>query len=171
MVQLSDMRMRDTAVAAALIVTGVVIKNSFEQMGQKDNVVAKTIGMGCFIGGWFLMARALASGKANRAMYFYGATLGVLVSVFTMKAYMGRGEQVPMLLPIVFASSWAVLGFFASDHLKGNQRWLGLVATACVLLSMLVMLPNQRKNCVVDGSGAYFFALCWGILIFVNSQR
>jgi hypothetical protein len=171
MVQLNDKRLRNTSLAASLIVAGVVIKNSYEQMGEGDNAIAKMVGMSCFVGGWALMAMVLSDGKKNKQLYFFGASLAIIASVMAMKSYMSQGQDPPMILPLIFAGAWLVLGYFASDHLGGNQRWLGVGAAVSVLFSMLYALPRQRKMCVVDGPGSYTFMLAFVIIAYANAQR
>jgi len=77
----------------------------------------------------------------------------------------------PMLYPIIFSCAWILLGYNVGEHLEGNMKYMGLVASGLVLLSMLITLPKQRKGCIVDGPGMPFFVIAWIILVVMNSSR
>ena len=82
---------------------------------------------------------------------------------------MGEKREIPKILPIIFAISWLVLGFFTGEHLNNNLKFLGLLASILVLISMMVSLPFQRKECIVDGPGMPLFVIAWFIIIYLNS--
>jgi hypothetical protein len=165
--------------ASLLVIFGVVTKNSFEQMGQPDHPIAQPIGMTLFVIGWLYVAYVLSIGK-NKALFFIPALL-ILGSVLMMKKHMNDNQQseeqigapveVPMVYPATFALAWLVLGFAVGNHLSGAMKYLGLLATLFVLVSMMNMLPYQRENCVVDGPGMPLFVIAWGIIVFLNASR
>jgi len=160
-----------TSLAAAMVIFGVVTKNSLEQMGMANHMPGKMIGMGLFLLGWILTAYTLSKGKQNKLICFALPSTLIVGSVMMMKKYMMEGKNPPMVFPLIFAASWAMLGYNASNHLSGNMRYAGLVAAGLVLLSMLMILPYQRKNNIIDGPGMPLFVIAWGILVLVNSYR
>jgi hypothetical protein len=94
-----------------------------------------------------------------------------VIAVMMMKQYMVKKQNPPMVFPAIFALSWIILGLNAGNHLVGNQKYLGLFASFLVLLSMMVILPFQRTNNIVDGPGQPLFVIAWVILIMLNSNR
>jgi lipid-A-disaccharide synthase-like uncharacterized protein len=159
-----------TSLAAALVVFGVVIKNSFEQMGTPNHMIGKPLGMGLFLLGWVYTAYILSKNKSNKHIFIL-SSVGIALSVMMMKQYMGKKQTPPMIFPVIFAVSWIVLGLMTSNHLPGNLKYVGLMASLLVLVSMMKILPFQRKNSIVDGPGMPLFVMAWVILIFSNSNR
>ena len=159
-----------TFIAACLVIFGVVTKNSFEQLGFPNHPIGKPIGMGMFIMGWIYTAYILSINKPNKLMFILPSAL-IVMSVMMMKQYMVKKQTPPMVFPVIFALSWIILGLNAGNHLSGNQKYLGLFASFLVLLSMMVILPFQRKNKIIDGPGLPLFVIAWVILIILNSNR
>lgn len=165
-----------TTLASLLVIFGVVTKNSFEQLGQPEHPIAQPVGLTLFVVGWLYVAYILSVGK-NKALFFIPALL-ILGSVLMMKQHMKKNKEseeevveMPMIYPAVFALSWLVIGFAVGNHLSGAMKYLGLLATVFVLVSMMNMLPYQRENCVVDGPGMPLFVIAWGLIVFLNASR
>lgn len=158
-----------TSIAASMIVAGVVLNNSIEQLNTKNKSLAFT-GAALFIAGWVYMGYALSASK-RRIYLMYILSAVIAGSVIMMKSYMVKGKKPPMMLPAVFAVSWILLGYFSSAHLYGLERYSGLLASAAVLASVMVLLSTQRKKAIVDGPGMPLFVIGMTILVFVNSKR
>jgi hypothetical protein len=159
-----------TTIAALMIIFGVVTKNSLEQFGMPNHIIGKPIGMGLFILGWIYMAYVLSLNKQNKFLFIM-PSVGILISVMMMKTYMMKKQTPPMIFPIIFAISWLVLGLFIGNHLSGNQKYIGLIASLLALVSMMKILPFQRENNIVDGPGMPLFVIAFIIIVFINSNR
>jgi hypothetical protein len=159
-----------TSVAALLVIFGVIVKNSSEQMKMANHPIAKPLGMGLFILGWIYTAYVLSLYKQNK-LVFIVPCLAIAGSVFMMKHHMAKKEPPPMVYPIIFILSWLALGFNVGNHLTGKMKYLGLLASVLVLISMLKLLPAQRKDCIVDGPGMPLFVIAWAIIVFLNGSR
>lgn len=159
-----------TSIAALLVTSGVVTKNSFEQLGVSKDSIGNMLAVGLFGAGWGYMAYILSLDKPNK-MLFILPSIGIVVSVLMMKQYMAKKQTPPMMYPILFALSWLILGFGVSNHLPGNLKYIGLIASVLVLASMMAILPLQRKYGVVDGPGMPLFVIAWVIIVFINSSR
>jgi hypothetical protein len=159
-----------TSIAAGLVIFGVVTKNSFEQLGFPNHPIGKPIGMGMFILGWIYTAYILSINKPNKLMFIL-PSMGIVIAVMMMKTYMVKKQPPPMILPLIFAISWIILGLNVGNHLSGNQKYIGLFASLLVLISMMKMLPFQRENNIVDGPGMPVFVIAWVIFIILNSNR
>jgi hypothetical protein len=159
-----------TSVAALMVIFGVIVKNASEQMKMPNHPVAKPLGMALFVLGWIYTAYVLSLYKHNKLVFII-PSLAILGSVIMMKQSMSKDQSPPIIYPIVFALSWLVLGFNVGNHLPGNMKYFGLVASAFVLLSMMKMLPEQRKDCIVDGPGMPLFVIAWAIIVFLNGSR
>jgi uncharacterized membrane protein len=172
MVVLDNTLLAITGVSALLVIGGVSAKNTSEQLSlaTEHTSILKNLGMGAFVIGWILCAYALSKGKDNKLMFIL-SSLGVLVSVITMKMMKENNNSIHMALPIIFAVSWLVLGLGAGNHLGGIAQYSGVIATALVIGSMMYSLPFQRANNNADGPGAYMFGLAWVIITFLNSMR
>jgi hypothetical protein len=160
----------ETSIAALLVIFGVVIKNSFEQLGMPNHIIGKPLGMGLFILGWIYTAYILSVNKSNKLLFGL-SSVGIVMSVMMMKHYMEQKQSPPMVFPLIFAGSWIVLGLMVGNHLGGTMKYLGLIASLLVLISMMNLLPFQRKNNIVDGPGMPLFVIAWFIIIILNSIR
>lgn len=156
-----------TSVAALLVIFGVVLKNSFQQMGTPNHPIGTPLGMLFFTAGWIYTAYILSVGKPNKLLFII-PSIGVLVSAMLMRIYMDKKKTPHMILPIVFSASWILLGYGVGNHLHGNTQYIGLLASAFVLISMMLALPFQRTKCVVDGPGMPLFVIAWGIIVYLN---
>ena len=159
-----------TSIAACLVIFGVVTKNSFEQLGFPNHPIGKPVGMGMFIMGWIYTAYVLSINKPNKRMFIL-PSVGIVTAVMMMKTYMLNKQTPPVIFPLIFAVAWIILGLNVGNHLPGNQKYIGVFASLLVLLSMMKILPFQRKNNIVDGPGQPLFVIAWGILIILNSNR
>ena len=159
-----------TSIAAGLVVFGVVTKNSFEQLGFPNHPIGKPLGMGMFIMGWIYIAYILSMNKPNKLLFIL-PSIAIVIAVMMMKTYMVKKQDPPMIFPLIFAISWIILGLNVGNHLSGNQKYIGLFASLLVLVSMMKILPFQRKNDIVDGPGQPLFVIAWVIFIILNSNR
>ena len=167
-------------VPALAIMAGVMLKNGGGPKQANLGKWSKTLGMVLFIGGWLIVAYAVSLNskgsrfKSGMKMWLpVLASLGVLVTVMIMMSIKEKhGGKMPtwaMILPVLFAALWILLGWSVAMG-KGNIAiYLGLGAAALVLLSMLVSLPWQRKNGMIDGPGIGLFALGWVALSVANA--
>ena len=159
-----------TTIAACLVIFGVVTKNSFEQLGAPNHPIGKPIGMAMFIIGWIYVAYILSINKPNKLMFIL-PSIGIIIAVMMMKTYMVKKQTPPVIFPLIFALSWIILGLNVGNHLSGNQKYIGLIASLLVLLSMMKILPYQRTHNIVDGPGQPLFVIAWAIFIILNSNR
>ena len=159
-----------TSIAALLVIFGVVVKNSLEQMKIPNHPIGKPLGMVLFIFGWIYTAYVLSARKTNKMLFIVPSAF-IIGSVIMMKKYMENKQSPPMIYPLLFAISWILLGYGAGNHLSGYMKYFGILASLLVLLSMMMTLPHQRKNCIIDGPGMPLFVIAWIIIVFLNSNR
>jgi len=156
-----------------MIIFGVVIKNTLEQIHKPNHSIGKPVGMFLFIFGWLYLSYILSLNKPNKLLFILPA-LVIIFSVIMMKNEMSKhnpSNNILMLYSLLFTLSWIVLGFNIGNHLNGITKYTGLLSSFLILASMLYMLPYQRKNCIVDGPGMPLFMLAFGIIILLNSNR
>jgi hypothetical protein len=173
MIILDKKKFLATSAGATLVVAGVVIKNSLEQSGNTDANL-QMLGKALFVVGWVVIAYSIAMNVMNytvrrnmRSAMVAAACLSIVVVVMEMKKVMKAGNEPPAWMPMLFAGSWFALGLLAGFNKR--NRIIGVLAAACVSISMLMVLPWQRKNGVVDGPGMVMFTLGWVSLAFANS--
>lgn len=140
---------------AILVITGVILKNSFEQLKMASHPVGKYGGLFSFVLGWSMVAWYLAQQQSdrNKQQIIYVSALAIVLAVLGMKQNIGM-----TWLPAVFALAWLTLGFTVNS-------FQGLIGALSVLISMMLALPWQRKNCVVDGPGLPLFILGWILVL------
>ena len=159
-----------TSIAACLVIFGVVTKNSFEQIGYPNHPIGKPVGMGMFVIGWIYTAYILSINKPNKLLFIL-PSIGIVTAVMLMKPYMIAKQTPPIILPLAFALSWIIIGLSVGNHLDGSHKYIGVVASLLVLVSMMRVLPYQRTHDIVDGPGQPMFVIAWVVLIILNSNR
>ena len=171
MVQLSNNRLLYSTAAAALVISGVVTKNSLEQMKLEDSPYSM-LGIAMFVSGWALTGYSLSYGSnGNNAYLNYLPCAAVVGAVMMMKKHMKAGDPVPTYLPAIFATAWAFIGYLLVNNRKltGNYSLMAYAVPVLVLASMMWSLPKQREMNIVDGPGAYLFSIAWALFSFTNS--
>lgn len=169
---LNSSKFRTLGVGAMLVVAGVVLKNTSEQMKNAANHPMSMVGLACFVIGWLTVAYGIsvsASGTLPlnlRTLVLFGCAITLILVVMKMKKVMMAKKEMPMLLPMTFAATWLLLGALTGS--TPGTRALGVLAAVCVLVSMMVALPWQRKNGIIDGPGMPLFCLAWGLLLAAN---
>jgi hypothetical protein len=160
-----------TTISSLMVIVGVVLKNTFEQLGQPNHQIAKPLGMGLFVLGWIGTGYNFSLNQPDKLHYrlVWGCCAAIVAAVIMMKKAMTKGENPHMVLPIVFSLAWLYLGYSSSHILSGLMKYSGLSASVSVLVSMLMALPWQRQNGVIDGPGLPLFVIGWQILVYLNS--
>lgn len=153
-----------SVIGAALIITGVIVKNSMEQMQAGNSM----LGMGLFVAGWVLFANAVArNGATDKILTLPYLAAGLIVgSVIGMKTIKSGPDKQKRMLPYIggFVIGWLLLGYSIGCCME-----IVIPSIALVFLSMMYFLPKQRKNNVVDGPGLPLFMLAWLGLIAANN--
>jgi hypothetical protein len=173
-------RFTNLSVAALMIIGGVVSKNSAEQMDMPDHPFLMPLSWFLFFAGWIFLAYVSGQGNNNK-YYYYVASFGVMVSVYFMKRAMAQddiiqddiiqGEMPNMVFPGIFVMSWLMLGYIVSAKCTGASRYSGLLVSVLIIGSMMLSLPTQRENCVVDGPGMPMFVVAWTMYVMLASME
>lgn len=170
---------RYTVLGAVLVITGVVLKNSLEQLKTPKSTLS-SVGMICFVTGWAIIAYSTATATARngtKTVLSFATSAGIVFAVMQMKKAMSNGGKVPMIYPAIFAGCWLLLGYtLGIGWGSGKGGWnshttLGVLAAVMVLVSMMVLLPWQRKKGVIDGPGLPLFVGAWVLIAFANSMK
>tara|TARA_B110000261_G_C13055071_1_gene345807 strand:+ start:498 stop:968 length:471 start_codon:yes stop_codon:yes gene_type:complete len=156
-------------VSATMVICGVILTNSIEQIGMSNNPIGRALGMLLFVIGWVYIAYVFSINKNNKLLLFVLPSLGVVVSVMMMKKYMEQGVEIPSSLPMLFVVSWIVFGYATGNHLLGYKKYIGIIASCMVISSMMKLLPYKREMNMVDGLP--MFVMTWVIFILLNSNR
>lgn len=172
MVFFRDNRLYLTLLGGLLVTSGVVAKNTAEQLDEEDGIIAKYVGPTSFVLGWIIVAYSLSMTNARgylaalnlnrRTIQIFASAAAIVVSVFMMKRMAKAGITPPAIYPAMFAGGWLLLGYSVGNY-------YGMAAALLVLFSMMGVLPWQRQNCVVDGPGMPMFAIAWVVLAVGNS--
>lgn len=164
-----------SAMGALLVIAGVVIKNTFEQLKQKDNPMGVYGGWTFFVLGWLTTGYAISLTQSGafemnlKSLVAFTSCAGVIISVYAMKSQMKQKKKPHMALPLVFVASWLGLAYAVSLNCSITAKIFAFSAAILVFLSMMWALPEQRKKCIVDGPGMPMFCLAWVLVVGVNS--
>ncbi len=176
MVQLNNRKLLVSVIGTLGVISGVILKNSFEQLKQPDHPLAKGLGPILFMGGWAIVAYALSfnpnKGYLNippmnlKTIVSFAAAGAIVAAVMMMKRLMAEGKPMTgtnMIFPALFVAGWFALGYALGNDV------MSYAVPVMVIVSMMVILPQQRKKCVVDGPGMPLFVAAWALLAFKNS--
>jgi hypothetical protein len=173
MFNLNESLLIKTAIPSLSIILGVILSNGFEQANLSNNYT-KILATIAFVGGWILLPFALSLDRSNKWMYFV-MSYSIVFSASALKYFMINKKQPPFFLAILFMVAWPLLGYFIATPLGGTpyskKSLIGLFAGGCAVLSMVVVLPFERKKLVTDGIGMSLFTLAWTLVTILNSSR
>ena len=164
--ELSNRKLRLTGLASLSILTSVILKNGAEQLGMSKHFMSAVVGRILFMGGWLLLAYSFV-GKPTMSMksrMSYGGAIAVIIAVFLMK-----GGAPKIIAAPLFVGGWLATIIAVGMGKPMLSKQLGIFALANVLGSMMIVLPWQRANGVVDGIGMPMFTMTWVSLILANS--
>ncbi len=189
MVLLNNKKLFWSILGGVLVITGVVLKNSFEQMKVPEPNLGTTVGMTAFAAGWILTGLAIATNPKTSGLMKFGmtthgflamaASFSIFTGVLLMKSKMKENklanrkpsENMEPWKPMMFVGGWLLVAF-ALAYQKGFtplSTLAGFGACALVLSGMMFILPEQRKQCVVDGPGMPMFTAAWALIAFANA--
>ena len=164
---------KESILAALLIIFGVVIKTSEHQMKLPPTMIGPLM----FVGGWFMLANAVARNATNpigspdqRWVPYLAAAVVVGAVMFMQqvsKKYSADSKvmmQKARPLVLAFIAGWLLFAYSFSQNLG-----LTFASAGLVFLSMLYFLPKQRAMNVVDGPGLPLFCIAFAGLIVANS--
>lgn len=176
-----------TLLGGALVVAGVWMKNGLASQGGEANM--KHLGAFTFLAGWAVVAWALVSNgnlnlfqgiKSKKGIVALIASGIIVTSVMIMMNAKDKGQQPPKLAGIGFIVGWIMLGisvglggavggFKLNRFFQNKSTWFGLLASLLVVVSMVKVLPSERKRGITDSMGMAMFTAAWGSLAVGNA--
>ncbi len=158
-----------------IIQAAVSVENSSEKMGWTGPVF-ENVPMAVFIGGWVLVAYAIALvggngfnvGMDQRTLAAFGGSALVVGAVRMMKAAMKTGRQPNMLEAMGFPLGWALVAYAIFMQTRMQLRGLAWVAAGMVLFAMMFLLPLQTEKCIPHLGGDKLFSMAWILLALAN---
>ena len=158
----------ETVFASILIIISFILKNSLIQLKLKNDIFS-IFTMILFFGGWLLIGYLL--GKDREMPYgIYIGTLLIIISCIMMNQ-MKANNTSNIVLSILFSFGWLLIGHCVGNHLDGMIKYVGMIASVLVILTMIYILPYQRKNNIVDGPGMPMYVIAWGIIAYMNAIK
>ena len=180
---INDRKFWKTMIPALAVILGVMLKNGSEQYAKKKREPPNNgyfySGLAIFILGWLGVASAIALDKKGTGMgtptkiaLSFGSSTMIVVAVVVMMMAKKKAGEMPKwakMFIIPFIIGWLLLGYTSSIGQTKPALWLGLGAAIVVIISMMAILPWQRKNGVIDGPGMALFGFGWVLLAAANS--
>lgn len=160
---LDQKSLTNTLTPALIIAAGVMFKNGGKQYGGQTTNKSKILGMAMFIGGWIGLTWGLVNGLTGPSFYLpIIACVGIMGSAVAMSFIKDSDDKLPTwgyIFVAIFAICWVMLGYSVAMDKGLESMAFGMIAAACVIFSMVILLPWQRKNGVVDGPGMALFVI------------
>lgn len=153
----------------------VAVKNSTEQspefpLAEFGGMPAKALFAVSWAGIAFSIFRENKKNKTKALIAAIGAA-SIVAAVFHVKASKKAGTQPNTMVAMLFPVGWVLTAAAIFLGNNGPLRYLSFVGAAMVLYSMMVVLPWQRKNNVVDGPGYNLFSSAFVLLGLANGVK
>lgn len=156
---------------AALVILGVHLKNGRQQAG--DDVPMFGAGTAIFIAGWALVAYGL--GLTNMAIVgAVSIVCGVMIMKMGMKDPKSEIAKYMLFGLALFIGGWVAVAWVAGGgkfNISSLKFQLAIAAFVGVMLSMLYVLPRERKEKVTDTLGMPIFTAAWVALSMAASMK
>jgi hypothetical protein len=123
---------RNMFLAAACIIVGVLFK-TFYPMKTETRQVFLIFGTALYVFGWLFVGYNFQQSMPENAMIFWPAIVGIVASSIVYSITPDTNIQYVCLA--LYGISWMILGYFASNHLPGLNKWIGLLAAGFAILS------------------------------------
>ena len=163
-----DKRLLGISAAGSLLISvGVMIKNGMKQAGQ-SSTATKAIGTVFFILGWVIMALVTGASGASPTKLILSLLATVMIVVGVILS--NESEKLKMIGGPLFMIGWVLFGIVVGMGKSAIGKAMGFVAAALVLISMVVVLPKQREQKVIDGPGMPMFTLAWVLISAANAM-
>jgi hypothetical protein len=184
MVELSVKHLSFSGLGAVLVIAGIIIKNTYEQLGRSEDPIGRNLGLILLIGGWLVTAYATSLGSdgsfglGNKTLMSFGAAIAVLISIMEMKrarATASMSEEAESeetclsIWPLIFAAGLFGFGYVSSMERSQSSLYLGVGGAIAILLANMLVLPWQRRSKVTDGPGMPLLCMGWLGISFANS--
>ncbi len=176
MVSLNFEKLTKFAVAALLVIAGVVMKNGSEQWTDAPDWF-ESVGPVLFLVGWVYAAVVACNGfsvpsvseftrmSSDRSRIWSAVAL-ILVSVYFLKGS-DLSSSMQMLSVGAFVVGWLLFGHSVGSNPLAKQ--VGLLGALFVIASMVFILPWQRPTGYVDGPGMPMFTGGWAMVALAAS--
>jgi len=164
---------RNSMIAGIVIQIAVLLKNSTEQskefpLKMIGGIPAKVL----FALGWLAFALSVAKeGNDKKGMIALIGALSIVVGVFYVKFQMKSGKTPNPMIAMLFPIGWLITALGIWYNNKGPLKNLSWVGTGMILVSMMKILPWQRKHGVVGGGGYNLFTMAWVLLALANGVK
>lgn len=172
--QISDTKLMVCALGVTLVVAGSIGNNIVDQIRCPSDKVEKIVvcsSRTCGLLGLTVFAGAIAVGRRWPAQISLALSIFILVLAYYAMG-ISRREHRPLhwTFPASFAVAWLTIGYICTSHFNGvAARFIGPAAAICIVGADLFALPTQRRQCIVDGPGAYLFVMGLFILMLSNA--
>ncbi len=167
-------RLGITIIAVLLIIFGVVIENSHDQVKKRFKYGDK-FGLVLFILGWATLAYIIGKHLPKHKIHIYISCATIALSAISMKIMMKQiKKKIPLVLPALFIIGWLVFGWMMAQDRPYNSlypymKYIGFVPALIVLIVMLFIMPRQRTECNVDGPGLPLFTIALAMVVVVTN--
>jgi hypothetical protein len=179
-------------IGAALILSGVVLKNGYANQSiaklklDASSKEFENLGITSFVIGWIIVLYGLSVknfldptdflNNIPKASISIISAILIMVGVFSAMEAKKKNKKVPQWTGTLFIIGWIGLGLSSGIGFDGGFRnfdWMkslcGLGGAGLIILSMIKVLPEERKNKITDGFGMPLFTAGWGLFVLCNS--
>jgi len=177
MYKLNKTSFNTTTFGAFLLTSSFILKTTLSQMKIENPM----INMACLLTfglGWIITAYALSMDEKGNMNLADSSTLLIIV-LSALIATSGMALQKYIKLPIegdidvyikgVFIISFLLLGYISGIEKNAKNLTMNILGIISILVGILVAMPWQQKNNIVNGPSMVLIVLGWFSIIFGNS--
>jgi hypothetical protein len=167
--------MKGTATAIVIILIGIIMVDAFDHGNYEKvkNPVTRWLGLIIVTAGWgYLIFMMTVKRPTYTKIYLILSGFSIWISYIISKYYEGEDKTPNPTLTVMYSLGWLGFAYMSTRHLYSYEKWLWIPIVVSMIISTFLLLPIQRKFCVVDGPSLPLQVLgAWVPLIYANSMR
>lgn len=161
MIQLNQQKLILTSIGALSVIIGTILKND-----NQNKLYSKFLEPLLFVGGWILLA--YAASKQFIDLYAILPVVVVIIAALAIQHIKDESKAVKIIFNVLLVAGWLGFGYAIA---RGNRTKMMITGTSAIIMlsSVMYFLPQQRKDCIVDGPGMVMLVVAWTGMVFANA--
>ena len=170
-ISLDSFKLNVGALGAVVVVFGSMMMNSIDQVWSPGVLKAKPVSYVVLAVGWCILSYAIAKDrKLSAQAVVWIAVAAVITATLGQNIAKTKPQVRNLLIWAGLCAGVAALSWILAMNLEGitAKVWVAF-AGLLLILGTMVVLPAQRRACIVDGPGLPLLAGALTIMVGANA--
>jgi hypothetical protein len=167
------------ALGAFMVLAGAAICETARKVRRFKQPLDVRVWAGCLIFaiGWAVLGWTLTVGQGIAAKWYALVSVATIALCSAAKGKFGLVEAVPLpdrlsgLADVAVSIAWILIAVTLTKDSDLPWRYAGMGASVTAVLASLLVLPNARRNCLVDSLAYPLYTAALLTLVVVNAHR